>query len=125
MKITDLFREKADKAKTSAASALEATSAAKDKAAAAKDKAAEAKQKAAEIREKFAPAIRDLTEEAGSLAKEAESELKYLAEQRKSGGFGALINGMRFHETFGHIVAISPALIKPATARRNRYFYIF
>ncbi len=28
------------------------------------------------------------------------------------GGFGALINGMRFHETFGHIVAISPALIK-------------
>lgn len=28
------------------------------------------------------------------------------------GGFGALINGMRFHDTFGHIVAISPALVK-------------
>ena len=28
------------------------------------------------------------------------------------GGFGALINGIRFHDTFGHIVAISPALIK-------------
>ena len=28
------------------------------------------------------------------------------------GGFGALINGMRFHETFGHILAISPALVK-------------
>jgi len=28
------------------------------------------------------------------------------------GGFGALINGMRFHDTFGHIVSISPALVK-------------
>ncbi|MDD6189285.1 MAG: alpha/beta hydrolase-fold protein [Clostridiales bacterium] len=28
------------------------------------------------------------------------------------GGFGALINGLRFHDTFGHIVAISPALVK-------------
>ena len=28
------------------------------------------------------------------------------------GGFGSLINGMRHHETFGHIVAISPALVK-------------
>lgn len=27
------------------------------------------------------------------------------------GGFGALINGMRFNETFGHIVSISPALV--------------
>ncbi len=33
------------------------------------------------------------------------------------GGFGALINGMRHHETFGHIVAISPALVKDDIAQ--------
>ena len=99
MKITDLFREKTDKARSSAASALEVTSAAKDKAsaareraAAAKDKAAEARVRAAEIKDRFAPAIKELTDEAGSLAKEAESELKYLADRKKiGGGFGALI----------------------------------
>lgn len=92
MKFTEIFIEKTDKAKSSAASALEATSAAKEKAAAAKDKAAEARMKAVEIKDRFAPVIKDLTEEAGSLAKEAESELRYLADRRKTGGgIGALI----------------------------------
>ena len=66
----------------------------KEKAEQAKDKAAEAKDKASEVKEKFAPAIKDLTDEAGFLAKEAETELKSLTDQAKdikNGGISSLI----------------------------------
>ena len=98
MSILNLFREKAEQAKDSIDSAAvkDKAAEAKDKAAEVKDKAAaEVKDRAAEVREKFAPAIKDLTAEAGSLAKEAEAELKLLADQAKdikrSGGITALV----------------------------------
>ncbi len=65
----------------------------KEKAEQAKDKAAEAKDKTLEAKDKFAPAIKDLTTEAGFLAKEAESEIKILKDQArevKSGGVTSL-----------------------------------
>ena len=101
MSILNLFREKAGQAKESFETsnvrdrASEAKAEAFDKAAEVKDKAAEVKDKAAEVKDRFAPAIKDLTAEAGSLAKEAEAELKLLADQAKdikrSGGITALV----------------------------------
>ena len=85
-----MFREKAGQAK--------------EKADQAKDRAAEALEsspvrdiasKAAEVRDKFAPAIKDLTAEASRLGKEAEAELRLLADQAKdikrAGGITALV----------------------------------
>ena len=115
MSAIDLFKEKAEQAKDKAAdvkdraaevkektpSVDEVTAAAKDKAADVKDKAAEAmdkaavvKDKAAEIKDRFAPAIKELTDEAGYLAKEAESELKLLTNQAKdikSSGISSIV----------------------------------
>lgn len=98
MSILNLFKEKAGKAKETLDSAevLDKAADAKDKAAAeVKDKAADVLDKASEVKEKFAPAIKDLTAEAGSLAKEAEAEIKLLADQAKdikrNGGITALV----------------------------------
>ena len=101
MGILNLFKEKAEQAKDSIEAsgvkdlASEAKADALDKAAEVKDKAAEVKDKATEVKDKFAPAIKDLTAEAGRLGKEAEAELKLLADQAKdikrNGGITALI----------------------------------
>jgi hypothetical protein len=85
-----------DRAAEARADALDKAAEVKDKAAAeVKDKAADVIDKAAEVRERFAPAFKDLTAEAGSLAKEAESEIRLLADQAKdikrNGGITALM----------------------------------
>ncbi len=89
----DVLIEKAEQAKDKAAEAKEKAPLVDNVTAAAKDKAAEVKDKAAEVKDKFAPAIKDLSAEAGLLAKEAESEINILKDQArdvKRGGVSSL-----------------------------------
>lgn len=94
MSAIDLFKEKAEQAKDKAADVKGRAAEVKEKAPSVDEVTAAAKDKAAEIKDRFAPAIKELTDEAGYLAKEAESELKLLTDQAKdikSSGISSIV----------------------------------